>query len=304
MRFEDVLRQAGLYPRDVVADGRIHRCPTEDKPKKRNGWYWLSLDGRRGAWGDNARAPREALGRWADDSGAKHHPPDPAQVARMRRMAEQRRAERRAAVAGARKLWAASTRLVAPHPYLERKGLGMRGCGGLRVHRDMLVVPVQSMDGRLQSVQTINSAGAKRYWPGAPIDAGSHLISGASPGGVTVLVEGLATGLAVYQCMRHARVLVCFDTGNLVKVARQLPGGSSIVIAADNDVGTQARLGRNPGLDAARAAAEAIGCGVAYPRDIEGTDWADAYAQWGPESARRIERLILAEARYVLRRTA
>ena len=46
-------------------------------------------------------------------------------------------------------------------------------------------------------------------------------------------------------------------------------------------------------------AAELIGAGVAWPEGIQGSDWADALAEW-PNGARRIEREILAGGRYVL----
>ena len=98
---------------------------------------------------------------------------------------------------------------------------------------------------------------------------------------------------------RGNQVVVCFDAGNLLPVVQRIKPTGSVVMAADNDIGTQAKRGFNPGLEKATNAAELIGAGVAYPRGIEGTDWADFLAQVGEGAARKAERLILGQAKYV-----
>ena len=79
-----------------------------------------------------------------------------------------------------------------------------------------------------------------------------------------------------------ARVIVCFDAGNLVKVASQFKARGLTVVCADND----GKSATNTGIDKGRQAAEAIGCGVAYPEGIDGTDWADALLERGPARVR------------------
>lgn len=295
MTFEQALRMAGLRPREVVADGRIRRCPTESKPGKRNGWFVLHPDGR-GSWGDWTSGSGEALGHWKDEHAtAQAQSPEVA-----RRLAEQRHRERQQrvqAMRSARDFWGRCRPLSRLHPYLERKGLSPMGCAGLRQHDGDLVVPVLNGEW-LVSVQTISLAGVKRFWPGAPVKGGAHVID-RPRAAVTCIVEGLATGLAVYQSVRHARVVVAFDAGNLLPVVDRMRPTGSVVICADNDHGTQARRGFNPGIEKARNAAELIGCGVAYPTDLEGSDWADMLAEHGLQATKRIERLILQGARYV-----
>lgn len=183
------------------------------------------------------------------------------------------------------------------HPYLEAKGLTAAGCAGLRVFNDLLVLPVW-FGQSLTSIQTIDVDGNKRFWPGAPVKAGAYVID-RPQAAVTAVCEGLATGLAVYQSMRSARVVVAFDAGNLAPVVDRLRPTGNVVICADNDHATQARTGINPGIQKAINAAELIGAGVAYPKGIQGSDWADALAEW-PNGARRIEREILAGGRYVM----
>lgn len=295
--FDQALRAAGLRPRDVVPDGKWRRCATDDKPKKRNGAYVLHPDGR-GYWRN--WATDSELNEWRDEVAYAAARVDPAKL-EAQRQAE--RLARHRAIDAARAHWHGAKLLSALHPYIERKGLTPLGCAGLRVDQQgWLVVPVMWRSS-LISVQRINPAGDKRFWPGAPVKGGAFLLT-RSNAAVTCLVEGLATGLAVYQSVRQASVIVCFDAGNLLPVAERLKPHGSVVVCADNDHGTQAKRGFNPGIDKAGNVADLLGCGVAFPTGIEGTDWADALKEWGEGASRRIERLILAQARYVMAEAA
>jgi len=294
MTFEQALRLSGLRPRDIVADGQWRRCATDDKPRKRNGAYCLHPDGR-GYWRN--WATDSDLNSWADSSVNRAAQVDPAIVERRR---QEERAARLKAIRGAREFWANAVPMREPHPYLDGKGLSALGTHGLRRRGDMLVVPVM-WRGRLVSVQTISPEGEKRFWPGAPVKGGHHEISRARPA-MTVFCEGLATGLAVFQCVKAARVFVAFDAGNLYHALQELAPTGNVVFAADNDHGTMARRGFNPGIEKAKNCAELIGAGVAWPQDIDGTDWADALREYGLTGAKRIERQILAQSRYVMGR--
>ncbi|MBD5646505.1 MAG: hypothetical protein HDQ89_02405 [Desulfovibrio sp.] len=42
--FQEVLGTHGLVPEEILANGELHRCPTENKPHKRNGAYIAHLD--------------------------------------------------------------------------------------------------------------------------------------------------------------------------------------------------------------------------------------------------------------------
>jgi putative DNA primase/helicase len=283
---------AGLIPGEIVPDGKWRRCKTTDKASKRNGAYKLTLDGHRGWWRNWALDGE--LQQWTDSSASAARPIDPARLQAQR---EQERARRQRAIRGAREFWARARPLRGQHPYLERKGLTLQGCAALRQLGDLLVVPVL-WRGRLISVQTITAKGDKRFWTDAPVKGGCCTLERQRPA-LTVLVEGLATGLAMFQAVRQARVVVAFDAGNLLPAVDVLRPTGNVVIAADNDHGMQARRGINPGLEKARNVAELIGCGVAWPDGIEGSDWADYLSEMGQGAHRNAERLILAEARYV-----
>lgn len=291
MTFEQAMRLAGLHPRDIVPDGRWRRCSTEDKPRKRNGAYVLSSDGLRGWWRNWALD--DGVNEWSD-GGFGQAPRDPAAEDR-RRAAE--RAARVRAIRLARETWHMASPCRSLHPYIERKGLTALGTIGLRELNGSLVVPVL-WRGSVISIQRITADGEKRFHPGAPVKGGHYALD-RRLWSVTAFVEGLATGLAVYQCSRHLRVVVCFDAGNLLPVVQALRPHGPVVFAADNDAGTQARMGQNPGVEKATNAASLVGAGVAYPTGIEGTDWADALREWGERGSKRIERELLAAARYV-----
>lgn len=291
MSFDQAMQSSGLMPGAIVADGRWRRCKTIDKPKHRNGAYVLYPDGR-GYWRN--WATDSDLNHWKDERAQLAPRVDPAEIERRR---GDERLYRINAMRSARARWSEATPMRGVHPYIERKGLSAAGCAGLRVWGDALVVPVY-FGASLTSIQTINADGEKRFWPGAPVKAGAYVMRRPNAA-VTAICEGLATGLAIYQCVRHASVIVAFDAGNLLPVVERLKPTGNVVFCADNDHGTQERRGINPGIEKAQNAAELIGAGVAYPKGIKGTDWADALAEW-PNGARRIEREILAGARYVM----
>lgn len=286
------MEASGLNPREIVADGKWRRCQTEDKRSKKNGAYVLHPDGR--GYFKNWATDTE-LNAWTDATMTYARPIDQARLQAQR---DRDRAYRVQAVRSAREFWRNARPLNMPHRYVAGKGLSPHGCAGLRTHDGLLVVPVMLGD-ILISIQTITHDGVKRFWPGAPVKGGAYVLR-RERAAITVLVEGLATGLAVFQAVRHASVVVCFDAGNLLPVVLRMKPTGSVVVAADNDHKTLARIGTNPGIEKARNVADLIGCGVAFPTGIEGTDWADYMAEHGEGSSKRIERQILAGAKYVM----
>jgi putative DNA primase/helicase len=270
MSFENFCRAAGLMPREIVADGRWRRCPTESHPKSRNGAYKLAVDGAFGLAQDWSVHPDPLTWKPENPGHAVHI--DHTAIARRR--AEERR---RIAVAikAAREYFDACRPLHDGHPYLDKKHLDMTGCIGLRVDASgWLIVPMFA-NGSFVSLQRISTDGEKLFHPGAPTRAANYMIQRRNAS-LTVLCEGLATGLAIYAATPTASVVVAFNAGNLPRVAEGFEGRRGMfVIAADNDLATEAKTGINPGVRAATEAAEVIGCGIAVPAGINGTDWLD-----------------------------
>lgn len=268
MTFDDFVHSLGIRPRGPIQpDGKWHRCPTDDKPRGRNGAFKLQPDGRVG-FAQNW-AVHESPVTWFADKGGEAPAYDPAEARRRAQEAQRAQDEARAK---ARAFYESCRRLNGSHPYLDAKCLTVQGCAEVRLSpKGWLVVPAYR-DGAIQSVQCISPEGKKLFWKGAGM-AGTAFVIARKRATVNVLAEGVATGLAVYQAVPECRVWVLWGTGNLANPPC-LPRGLT-VIAADNDHETAERIGKNPGIEAGKKAAEAIGCGIAWPEGIEGTDWAD-----------------------------
>jgi putative DNA primase/helicase len=180
----------------------------------------------------------------------------------------------------AKQIWDAATPCDT-HPYLVRKGVasyGLRIGPWERVDPDTgemfvvttqsLLIPIKDNKGQLWSLQGIDpeEGGKKRYFKDAA-KAGNFFAIGKPQQHegrvVYVLGEGYATCASVHAATGHL-VLVCFDTSNLLRVAERVRTSKPdaiILFAADNDTGTPG----NPGVTAARKAADAVGGLVAVP---------------------------------------
>ena len=285
--FRRVLTEAGLAPGEVVADGKIQRCPTADKPQARDGWYVLHLDPpASGAFG-NWRT--SVSNTWTAKNDCDLAPDERDSLRRRveadRKAREKAEQERHAEAATKAQSILAEAPDCTEHPYLTKKGVAP--CPGLKVDQDgRLVVPVLGADGKAQSVQFIDQGGEKRFLSGGKMAGGYFAIKGKS--GPLFLVEGLATGLTVAEATGQT-VLCAFNAGNLLAVARKARKEypeRSILIAADNDTRTDG----NPGLTAGTAAALDVGGKLALPVFYEGaggSDFNDLAAVAGMEEAKR-----------------
>lgn len=271
--FADFCRAIGLRVGRVPADNRWHRYNTEAHPRKKNGAAKLSADQRIGWAIDFATMSEHAT--WRPDRAIQPERYDPERMRKMREAARRQRREAMAATRAAREFWQACQPLRNGHPYLASHQLDMRGCHGLRQDADgWMVVPMLRNDA-VVSVQRISPSGQKLFWPKAPTKNTSYTIDRPNAS-LTVVCEGLATGLAIFACVPTSRVIVAFTAGGLSHAVDLIPTGLA-TIASDDDRATEARTGRNPGLIAAREAAERVQCGVAVPGDMPDglTDWCD-----------------------------
>lgn len=291
MTFHDFLISIGLIPRDI-SHGKWIRCSTVSHPRKKNGSYKLSDDGRIG-WAQDFAIHESPL-TWRADGDVDYKVDMTAINAR-------RNEERRKAIQAtheARAYWMQCKPLRNGHPYLDNKKLTMRGCDQLRASTDgLLVVPIM-IDNNIMSLQRINSEGEKRFWYGASAKGGYYEI-GSKTASVTILCEGLATGLAIYQSVPNCRVIVAFNCGNMPTVANKLKLSGLCVVAADNDFLTEEKIGTNPGIKSGTEAAEIIGCGVAWPTGIAGSDYADMLLEFGESGAGKVKLSIMRGAKFI-----
>ena len=274
MTFREFCRSYGLMVHLDITPGKWQRCATEDKPRRRNGSFKLCEDERAGFCLNYATMTEAAV--WHADR-TDRAPVIDAKELESRRLAKER--ETRKAIDGAQRYYAACQPVRGSHPYLDRKDLTMEGCYGLRVDpENRLVIPLYTQ-GELVSVQRVAEDGEKLFWPGAPIK-GAYYALARKHATITVFCEGLATGLTIFAACQEARVICAFSSGNLPQIVFKPPFGIAIV-AADNDWKTAEKIGSNPGVDAAKKAADAIGSRLAIPRvaDERHSDFNDLFAE-------------------------
>jgi putative DNA primase/helicase len=216
MSFQQFAEAHGLIIDHVLLD-RWVRCPTTDKPHKRNGSY--IFDGRQGAvmnWAthekaipyfDNAIAiPARTRAKEFDDKIIKR---------------------RQNAVARAEKILMEITK--GTHPYLAAKGFPTTQG---HIWKGHLVIPMRIGD-ELVGCQLIYPDGTKRFLTGQRTKGASFCFD---KGGPVILCEGFATALSLRRVLKLAKksykLHVCFSAGNIMEVARQFP---ECFIVADND---------------------------------------------------------------------
>ena len=169
--FRGILTDKGLIPAEIMADGNLHRCPTQTKPHKQNGAYIAHVDTPATLWWCNWENGEQGtfcteekqtlsvseLSAWRE----RQHS--------IQRQREAEYAERHAEAAQlARQEWNSARRCDANHPYLCSKGI--TALEGIRQARDgSLLVPVMDAAHNLQSLQRIYPDGTKRFLVGGKV---------------------------------------------------------------------------------------------------------------------------------------
>lgn len=257
--FRQAVEETGLdAPADVIADGEIHRFPTNGKLNDDAGWYILFEAppfAKFGCWRSNVKST------WSPNRQQGLTPGNHVLHCEQIKRAEQLRMQEEARyVAGRveamRRL--AASKPVESHPYLTAKGVAARS---ITAEGGQLLVPLFDSEGNVRGVQTITASGQKRFMRGAQVHGNYHLIGKVVM--VIVVCEGYATGLTIHHCT-GLPVAVAFCANNVEPVARSLRcthPNALIIIAADDDWGTEG----NPGRTAAKAAALTVGGVVVLP---------------------------------------
>lgn len=248
--FHDVLGQHGLVPEELLADGNLHRCPTEGKPHKRNGAYIAHLDKPATLWWCNWETDDQGT-FCAEEKRTLSFAEMSAWRERQHSIRRQREEEctRRHAEAAqqARQEWNAARVCDASHPYLRRKGIP--ALEGIRQSRDgALLIPVLDTANNLQSLQRIYPDGTKRFLVGGKVSGGRFVIQG-QPEKPIAICEGFATGASIHLATGWT-VYVAFSANNLATVAKSAKErfpDSSIIICGDNDE-TGRKKGEEAGL--------------------------------------------------------
>ncbi len=252
----DFFRLHGLLVDHPINDGRWHRVPTDDHPKKRNGAYLLDGD-------------RAVCQNWATMPQAESMRRESGRTATPERIADRarERAEREREIAADHKRAAARAQAMLDacrpwtHGYLARKGFP--DTTGLVMPDEALFVPMRDASGELVGAQAIRWDADERVWdkkflPGQK-SAGARFVLGS--GREAFLCEGLATGLSIEAALRSmqlpARVIVCFSAHNVASIGSTLAlADEPAFVVAEHDPPQRdpAKWHRNPGEAGQRAA--------------------------------------------------
>lgn len=268
------MEACGIPPAEPIADrlygGELIRFDVVgDRKGRQNGWAVLHLDGRpAGAFGTNKGG---ACGKWRAHQRPRRMSAE--ERAEQRRRVETLKTERAfkkqaaqsAAADIARSMWDRAAVAAAPgHGYLRKKGIAPEN---IRQHRAHLLVPMCDIGGTIWNVQRIDHEGGKLFLKGGRI-AGLMWCCG-DPDAVICIGEGFGTMARVRKATGHA-VVAAFTEKNLEPVSRLVRDRHpdlDIIICADDDAHLvdHPQILRNVGLDAAHAAAAAVGGRVAMP---------------------------------------
>lgn len=251
---------------EIMADGKLHRFHIEgQKQGSLNGAYTLHLDGCPAGWFMDYKTGLSKT--WSSKSGFRVSYASIKQIeaAKQRREYETRQKQTAAALK-AIEIWRKSKPVTKQidHPYLVKKSIQPHNA---RLYHEALVIPIFNEADQIINLQFINHAGNKRFLAGGRKRSCFCVLG--DPTKCILICEGFSTGASLFQDCGQ-RVVVAFDAGNLLPVAkniRELSPDSEIIICGDNDLS-------GIGQAKAREAALAIGGKVLIPPTPD-MDWND-----------------------------
>ena len=274
---QSALHSFGLNITSVTVDGNIHRCARGDS-KKKNAWY-VAFGGERitCVYGDWASDEKYTI----TEGGAATY--DPERIKIWRKIAEAKKAEEAKihveAAEYATKMARVWEKASPDHPYLIKKGIMP---GAALMVKGRLIILLHRPNGDIVGYQEIDAEGGKKFLFGTVKKGACHVIEGN--GSMVIICEGWATGMSLHQATGYT-VLVCFDAGNMIHVARASSTPGSLVIGADND---DKKGGVNVGLEKAKEIHNELGIPYLYPTGIKGTDFNDLHQEQGLDAVAEI----------------
>ncbi|MGZ4957409.1 MAG: toprim domain-containing protein [Methylobacter sp.] len=255
--------------RPLIADGLLHREHISgDRTGTKNGAYILHADSNPAGWFLHFNTG--ISGTWT--LSGKRQPMTAAMKQQIKADRQRRKIEQETrhndAADKARFIWATAKPVTeqGQHPYLVKKHVHPQG---VRLHRDVLVIPIYGESKQIVNLQFIAADGTKRFLSGAKKKGCFSIIGKIGANGKIQICEGWATGASLNEATGHFTV-VALDAGNLEPVARlfrRLYPDAEIIICGDNDE-------NGTGQKAAQAAALAIGGKYILPATV-GHDFND-----------------------------
>ena len=267
-QFTAALQARGIIaPSQLIADGKTHRADVAGHNGKSDAIYSLHLDGH----------PAGGFKNFKDNLGWQDWKVDTS-TPTVERPTDDDAGE-------ASKIWESLREANPKHHYLVDKNIKPHVA---RQKGNRIVLPVQR-DTEIVGLQYIFPDSTKRFLPGTK-KTGAYCALGKLTDAGAIICEGFATGASLREVL-HETVVVAFDCGNLLPVAKHLRErfkDAPFVIAADDDHRTDG----NPGLTHAMAAARAVNGLVMVPafgkkRPDDATDFNDLRELLGDDAIER-----------------
>ena len=235
MHFIDFCRAHGILIDREPPIGVWKRYPTEDKRHHRNGAVkWLGDVG----YVQN-HATQTEISIWHADGDSAMDPSKARKLVEAAHRDIRDKQEKAAQKAG----FILHQCQIGYHPYLKSKGFEEEQTNVWKSENELLMVIPMRVGHRLVGCQLINESGSKRFLHGQRTSEATFTMDNKGP---HILVEGMATGLSVKAAMKALKqrytLMVCFSSGNLLKVAKTVPSG---FVVADNDA---SRTGENTAI--------------------------------------------------------
>ncbi len=286
-----VMLENGLAPAELLADGELHRCPTNDKPQGKDGAYVIHIDVPFSLWWCNHRTGEDGT-HTAKNEGKMNKEERQAFNARVAKEKEQREKDRQErqteAARKAQYILSQAPKADDTHPYLLRKRVPSFGL--FLGRNNELIMPIMGADGKEQSLQFIPAEEdkKKRLLTGGKKTEGFFPIPAKD--GTLCIAEGYATAASIHLATGFA-CLVAIDANNLqavAHIARANHPERTIILCADND--PKEGTTQNVGIEKATKAAQSINGLIAVCPLINGrkADFNDLHVAQGLDAVKAV----------------
>lgn len=271
----------GLDPGEIIADGKHHRFSVGSDDHKKNGWYkaYQNFTRKTGEvfyvvlYGNHKTQEdfKFVSGDIKFSAEDKKHLKAQMEKASAEVKAEKLRHQEQVSHDVTAK-WE-SLPEVGESDYLKRKLISECPNLGIRfASQEGFYVPLRDVQGKLWSVQKIQADGGKFFFPGGRVEECFHVIGDLDGSDTIRISEGCATAASIHLATGFP-IVVAFNAGNLVRVAKVLKGkypDKSFVIYGDDDLYTTRIVdgnesAYNPGREKAEDAAKACLGYVVFP---------------------------------------
>jgi putative DNA primase/helicase len=289
-QFREAIFNAGITPPEFIeADGKLRRFSSGDKKNDKNGWYVFHNEGiPAGAFGCWKKGINDT---WRANVNRVLTPNEiSAHQIKMEAFKKEMKLEKLKLQSEAKEkaisLWGQAIPAI-DHPYLALKQIKPYNT---KTIGDLLLIPLYE-NSEIQSLQTIQLDGSKRFLTGGKVAGCYYAIGKIENAKELCICEGFATGASIHEATNYP-VAIAFNAGNLLAVAKIIKSKYpqlNLIICADDDFKTEG----NPGHTKANETAQAVNGSLAIPtfgihRKEKATDFNDMAQEKGLQAVREV----------------